>query len=101
VSQVLESLILSSWTGGIRRTNGKLFTRLFGRLQRFRRWGRKRVEVKRLAAVFARDGDFLVEPNCQTTTGLWLSADPVVLLPRSTSAAELGAAVLTALTRCQ
>jgi hypothetical protein len=59
------------------------------------------VEVKRLAAVFARDGDFLVEPNCQTTTGLWLSADPVVLLPRSTSAAELGAAVLTALTRCQ
>ncbi len=52
--------------------------------------GRKQVEVKRLAAVFARDSDFLVEPNCQTTTGLWLSADPVVFLPRPTSAAELG-----------
>jgi hypothetical protein len=48
------------------------------------------VEVKRLAAVFARDSDFLVEPNCQTTTGLWLSADPVVFLPRPTSATELG-----------
>ena len=34
--------------------------------------------------------DFRIEPNCQTTTGLWLSADPVILLPRPTSAAELG-----------
>jgi hypothetical protein len=48
------------------------------------------VEVKRLAAVFARDSDFLVKANCQTTTGLWLSADPVVFLPRPTSATELG-----------
>jgi hypothetical protein len=48
------------------------------------------VEVKRLAAVFARDSDFLVEPNCQTTTYLWLSADPVEFLPRPTSATELG-----------
>ena len=43
-----------------------------------------------MGAVFARDSGFLVEPKCQTTTGLWLSADPVVLISRSTSAAELG-----------
>jgi hypothetical protein len=50
-----------------------------------------------MAAVFARKGEFLVEPNCQTTIGLWSSADPVVSLPRSASAAELGTAVRSAL----
>ena len=55
------------------------------------------MEVERLAAVFIREGDFLVEPNCKTTIGLWVSADPVVSLPRTASAVELGAAARWAL----
>jgi len=55
------------------------------------------VEVARLVAVFARDADLLVEPNCQTVTGLWVSADPVARLTRTVSPAELGAVVRRAL----
>src|ERR671937_817085 len=55
------------------------------------------VEVERLVAVFAREADLLVEPNCQATTGLWLSAGPVGRLPRTATPAELGAAVRAAL----
>jgi hypothetical protein len=56
------------------------------------------MEVEQIAAVFVREVDFLVEPNVQTVTGLWLSADPVTRLPRAASTAELGAAVRSALT---
>jgi hypothetical protein len=55
------------------------------------------VEVERLAEVFVRKDDFLVDPNVRTVTGLWLIADPVVQLPRAASTAELGAAVRSAL----
>jgi hypothetical protein len=55
------------------------------------------VQVERLVAVFVRARDFLVEPNARTTDGLWLSADPVSRLPKTASAAELGAAVRSAL----
>jgi hypothetical protein len=53
--------------------------------------------VKRLVGVFARAADFLVEPNFEATTGIWLSAGPVQRLPRSAPPAELGAAVRVAL----
>jgi hypothetical protein len=55
------------------------------------------VEAERLAAVIARDADFLVEPNCQTVAGLWISADSVVRLPRAAPATRLGASVRLAL----
>ena len=50
-----------------------------------------------MAAVFARKSDFLFEPNNQTTIGIWLSADPVQLIPRAASQEELGAAARAAL----
>jgi hypothetical protein len=53
--------------------------------------------VERVAAVFLREADYLVEPNSRTDTGLWLSADPVTRLPRPVTAAELGSAVRRAL----
>src|SRR5262245_37217861 len=55
------------------------------------------MSAERLVGVFARATDFLVEPNCLTTTGLWLSAGPVQRLPRTSPPAELGAAVRVAL----
>jgi hypothetical protein len=55
------------------------------------------VGVERLVAVFARETDLLVEPNCQATTGVWLSAGPVSRLPRTATAAVIGAAVRVAL----
>jgi hypothetical protein len=46
-----------------------------------------------MMAVFAREADFLLEPHCQATTGIWLSAGPALRLPRGASPAELGAAI--------
>jgi len=55
------------------------------------------VGIERLAAVFAREADLLVEPRCQATTGIWLSAGPVGRLPLPAAPADLGAAVRAAL----
>lgn len=40
------------------------------------------IDTPRMAAVFVRDADFLIEPHGRTVTGLWINADPVAQLPR-------------------
>src|SRR5262245_32176979 len=64
--------------------------------------GRARpMSAERLVGVFAREADFLVEPNSQTTSGVWLSSGPVKFLPRTSPPVELGAAVRAALRESQ
>ena len=55
------------------------------------------MEVERLAGVFVRRDDFVIETKCQAEAGFWVSADPVTLLAKSAADAQLGAAVRSAL----
>jgi hypothetical protein len=53
--------------------------------------------LSRLASVYARDRDFIVQPLSWTTTGLRIGTPPVEVLPETASAADLGAAIQKAM----
>jgi hypothetical protein len=53
--------------------------------------------LSRLASVYARERDFIVQPSSWTTTGLRIGTQPIEVLPGAASAADLGAAIQNAL----
>jgi len=59
------------------------------------------METSRVAGVYIRQADFLVEAMSQTVTGLWVGSGPVRGLPRTATAAELGLAIRQALLASQ
>jgi hypothetical protein len=55
------------------------------------------MEGERLASVYIRSNDYLVEANSKVETGFWVSTNPVIRLSRSASVTDLGTAVRLAL----
>jgi hypothetical protein len=57
--------------------------------------------MSRLAIVYARNRDFIVQPNSKTTAGFYIGTEPIELLPSDVSDGDLGAAIRRALNASQ
>ncbi|MFL5327842.1 MAG: contact-dependent growth inhibition system immunity protein [Gemmataceae bacterium] len=57
--------------------------------------------MPRLASVYARDRDYIIQPSSWTTTGLRIGTDPIEVLPGDADSTKLGAALRKALTAAQ
>lgn len=53
--------------------------------------------MSRLASVYARGRDYIVEPSSWTTTGLRIGTEPINVLPGDAAASDLGTALQKAL----
>jgi hypothetical protein len=53
--------------------------------------------MSRLASVYARDRDYIVQPSSWTTTGLRIGTEPIDVLPHDVASSDLGAALQKAL----
>jgi hypothetical protein len=53
--------------------------------------------MSRLATVYARNRDYIVQPLSWTTTGLLIGTEPIDMLPHAVAAADLGRALQRAL----
>ena len=55
----------------------------------------------RAVSVYLRTKDFIIQPESQTTTGLWIVCEPVDVVPHDVETEILGKAVRNALAACR
>jgi CDI immunity protein len=53
--------------------------------------------MSRLASVYARDRDYIVQPSSWTTTGLRIGTEPIQVLPHDAAVSDLGKALQKAM----
>ena len=55
----------------------------------------------RSAAIYARQNDFVIQPESRTTDGIWIGGEPVQVLPCETDMTTVGQAIQNALAASQ